>query len=842
MSAAFPRGKGGDDDAEAASGATSRKRKGASSKENDFLFGSRKPSGKEGASEGDSGRDRAEKRRKPATRSDPAAAGAGGVGSAQTSEIGSGMVVRGGKGRPSRLELVSFKKLSKGVLLLGVVSRIRREEIIVSLPSGLSGVVRRSEVSDLHHAQHVRRAARRAEALMRGGLTEHAHAGAATDDGDGGGDASGSEHTAPLCELVSTGQVVRCCIVALSKGADGRRVDLSLRASLINRSTHIDQLKPGAGVYGSVVSAEDHGYVISLGIEGTTAFLHRRDHKGVTGISGGGKDAPATLWPLVPGQPIEVVVKSFNSAARTAMLSTDPAAVTTTTVGSGDLTLRQVKPGMLVSGIVSGVLSNGLLVSFLGFFVGGIDHNHMDVISGDEPAAAVGAAASEVPQTWKGAHAIGDRVTARVLLVDYPNKAVRLTLRPHLVAMHGPVGLPPVGSVVDGAVVLRVDPKLGLFLALPPASSSSAVPMDDDDSDSDGDGDGDADAEGGDDDSDDEDAGESKAEPRGALAKKRRFAGGKDLAAIGSASGGKGSKGEVTAAAGAAWVTATAASSWLPVPAYVHISHMSDTRTVYAERTVKAGDSVRCRVVGHTLLEGWAAASLKPSVLAARILRPSDVEVGAILPGTIAEMQRDAAGVVVKLGDGVTAVCTTMHLADTAKRGSARERLKPGTGVTARVLYVNPKTRRIFVTLRKSLVRDKMPPITSYGPGANAGATAAGDAGGAHKGGKAGRGETASSSGGDDGGAAAAGVPAARGTVGTGFVTKVGPFGLVVTFYNNVHGLVPAKMLVRQGVEDVAADYELGQVVRCVVVKCDPVAMPPRLLLSPDVAGAAAVA
>eukprot|EP00953_Heterococcus_sp_UTEX-ZZ885_P022372 12385-Heterococcus_DN1.PRE.1 len=52
---------------------------------------------------------------------------------------------------------------------------------------------------------------------------------------------------------------------------------------------------------------------------------------------------------------------------------------------------------------------------------------------------------------------------------------------------------------------------------------------------------------------------------------------------------------------------------------------------------------------------------------------------------------------------------------------------------------------------------------------------------------------------------------ATRGTTATGFVTKVGAFGIVVTFYNNVHGLVPAKILAKQGVENVADAYSMGQ-------------------------------
>lgn len=43
------------------------------------------------------------------------------------------------------------------------------------------------------------------------------------------------------------------------------------------------------------------------------------------------------------------------------------------------------------------------------------------------------------------------------------SQAIRLTLRPHLLEMRAPSGLPPTGALLDGEVV-RIDPALGLLL------------------------------------------------------------------------------------------------------------------------------------------------------------------------------------------------------------------------------------------------------------------------------------------------------------------------------------------------------------------------------------------
>lgn len=88
--------------------------------------------------------------------------------------------------------------------------------------------------------------------------------------------------------------MVRCAILSLAKEVDGRHIELSLRASVVNKGLSLSQLAAGCGVYGSVASAEDHGYVVWLGLEGLTAFLPS-------------KDAPE--GGLRAGQPVEAIIK-----------------------------------------------------------------------------------------------------------------------------------------------------------------------------------------------------------------------------------------------------------------------------------------------------------------------------------------------------------------------------------------------------------------------------------------------------------------------------------------------------------------------------------------------------
>jgi len=81
-------------------------------------------------------------------------------------------------------------------------------------------------------------------------------------------------------------------------------------------------------------------------------------------------------------------------------------------------------------------------------------------------------------------------------------------------------------------------------------------------------------------------------------------------------------------------------------------------------------------VTGSSLVEGWSAASLRPSVLSAAVLRYQDLEAGAAVEGEVAAVE--AFGLLVKLGEGVRALVPKNHLADVAVK-NPKARFKVGT-------------------------------------------------------------------------------------------------------------------------------------------------------------------
>jgi len=162
-------------------------------------------------------------------------------------------------------------------------------------------------------------------------------------------------------------------------------------------------------------------------------------------------------------------------------------------------------------------------------------------------------------------------------------------------------------------------------------------------------------------------------------------------------------------------------------------------------------------------------------------------------------------GVVVALSDLVQGLITPMHLADTRVRKMSRV-FKVGKKLKCRVLTSEPEKHRAHLTLMPTLVTSELPPLVTYPDPSQSGASAG----------------------------------PFIGSVVHGFVTAVKPAGVIVTFYNNVHGLVPSKALAKAGVEDVAAAFPMGKPTKCRIMKSDPQRR--RLLLSLATAGGSHVA
>ncbi|OQR93664.1 rRNA biogenesis protein rrp5 [Achlya hypogyna] len=302
--------------------------------------------------------------------------------------------------KPATAHCITFKNLKAGSHVLGVIRQINEADLVVSLPNNLSGFVTLAETSDELH----------------------------------------NKKAADLTTLFYVGQFVPCVVLKCSKEEKGKRIALSLRASLINGNLGGKHVVKGASLYASVASVEDHGLIMNLGVRGYTGFVPKKDIH-----------IPEGLTEPFPGQVFFCAVNAVNEHTHTATLTTEKA-VTVKTVTRGDsYTMSTLSLGMLLNVRIDDVLSNGLSVNFLTFFSGTVEYNHMS---------------NPCTKNWAEAYSKGMKGRARITAIDATNKTISLSMAPHIVHFQAPEFTEAIGDVVESCAVHRIDSGVGVLVSL----------------------------------------------------------------------------------------------------------------------------------------------------------------------------------------------------------------------------------------------------------------------------------------------------------------------------------------------------------------------------------------
>ena len=144
-------------------------------------------------------------------------------------------------------------------------------------------------------------------------------------------------------------------------------------------------------------------------------------------------------------------------------------------------------------------------------------------------------------------------------------------------------------------------------------------------------------------------------------------------------------------------------------PGFCHISKVSDSHIKSLTRKNSSfgiGSKHRARVIGFSSFDGVYYMSLQQSILDQPFLRLEDVNPGAKVKATIRRISVNENGVkalVLNLTDGVVGVVPSGHFADITLQHPERK-FRVGQKVMARVLTVNSRTKRLRLTLKKSLM------------------------------------------------------------------------------------------------------------------------------------------
>ncbi|KAI3518805.1 hypothetical protein L1887_07619 [Cichorium endivia] len=306
---------------------------------------------------------------------------------------------------------ITFKNVTPGMKLWGVVSEVNDKDLEVSLPGGLRGLVRASEAIDplLHDEMEVD-----------------------TEDD-------------VLSSIYTVGQLVSCIVLQLDddkkekeKEKGKHKIWLSLRLSMLHSSFTLDILQEGMVISAYVKSIEDHGYMLHFGVNSFTGFMQKNS-----------KDNKMVVGKLVQG-----VVKSIDGTRKVVNLSSDADEVAKcVTKDLKGIPFNLLVPGMMVNARVLSTLENGILLSFLTFFTGTADVFHLGKTLPDSK--------------WKDEYPQNKKVNARILFIDPSSRAVGLTLNPHLIHNNAPPSLVKIGDIFDDSKVIRVDRGSGLLLEIP---------------------------------------------------------------------------------------------------------------------------------------------------------------------------------------------------------------------------------------------------------------------------------------------------------------------------------------------------------------------------------------
>ena len=341
--------------------------------------------------------------------------------------------------------LTFFKRLVPGSMVLGQVVQINRYDIALTLPNNLTGYIPITSISDK--------------------VTEAVEALAAADDASSGGE--GDEHSThefDLKSIVAVGQYLRAYVSSTNdstgSGARGRKhVELSINPKQANYGLKRNDLVVNSMVQAVVSSVEDHGVVMSLGLEDTTirGFMSSKEIGDIR------KHAD-----LTEGAVYLCLITGLSSNGNIIKLSANPERIGNVKKSHFLIDAPNVDcflPGTAVEVLVSEVSTFG----FAGKVMGLLDVT-ADVIHS-------GAAASGKPLEKK--YSVGTKIKGRILCT-FPaceEKKLGISLLDHIMEFTlptlrsddqylSPLTALPLSSIVEQARVARVVPGFGVFVDL----------------------------------------------------------------------------------------------------------------------------------------------------------------------------------------------------------------------------------------------------------------------------------------------------------------------------------------------------------------------------------------
>lgn len=323
-------------------------------------------------------------------------------------------------------------------MVLGQVTRINNLALEVSLPNNLTGHVSIVAVSEQ--------------------LTNRLQSDVKHDDENSDAESEEETEEVDLKSIFTVGQFIRAYVLstmdAAVAGKGKRKIELSLRPSEANTGLGKDDVVPQSTVAAAVISVEDHGCVMDLGIDGLSGFLPNDE-----------VDTSMDRDRLQPGA-VFLAQVTATKGGKVAQLTLRQDKIGNVNSFPADATtINTFLPGTAVNVLISDNDKRGVCGKIMG---------HVDATA-DLVHSGMGPLGTDVETTYK----IGSRVKARIIC-NFPtakNPKLGISFLPHIMALDRKrprgskrIGLPtdvlPIASTIDQCTVRHVEQDIGLFVDL----------------------------------------------------------------------------------------------------------------------------------------------------------------------------------------------------------------------------------------------------------------------------------------------------------------------------------------------------------------------------------------
>jgi ribosomal protein S1 len=198
------------------------------------------------------------------------------------------------------------------------------------------------------------------------------------------------------------------------------------------------------------------------------------------------------------------------------------------------------------------------------------------------------------------------------------------------------------------------------------------------------------------------------------------------------------------------------------------------------ERLFLINTNIKARIYDFSLIEDIILLSVRPSVLEAPYMTYSELHVGQIVKCTVRSINPINGGVNVKLSEFVSGFIPKIHTSDVPLSDALLPRkMKAGTELKCKILQLDSDGKRCVLTAKKSLIKSKLETIESF-------------------------------------------FDLKMGLETYGIVVSIQKYGLLLSFFNDLKGLIPRNQLstsleVLSLDKDLKEVYYVGQVIKCKV-------------------------